>query len=66
MLVGATGPLCFCIGVLSFGAAQVFCRDVLAGGAVIAWLVLLLVPALFFCVVRQLEPAWLRGQERNA
>jgi hypothetical protein len=29
-LVAATGPLFFCLGVMSFGAAQVFSRDVLA------------------------------------
>ena len=65
-LVAATGPLCFCFGVMSFGAAQVFSRDVLASGAFVAWLVLLLVPGIFFCVVLQLEPAWLRTYDRNA
>src|SRR5215470_5225934 len=59
-LVAATGPLCFCLGVMSFGATQVFSRDVLAGEAIIAWLVLLLVPAIFCGVVLRLEPAWLR------
>ena len=65
-LVAATGPLCFCLGVMSFGATQVFSRDVLASEAIIAWLVLLLVPAIFCGVVLQLEPVWLRTRERNA
>jgi hypothetical protein len=65
-LVAATGPLCFCLGVISFGATQVFSRDVLAGEAIIAWLVLLLVPVIFGGVVLGLEPAWLRTRERNA
>ena len=65
-LVAATGPLCFCLGVMSFGATQVFSRDVLATEANIAWLVLLLVPAIFVGVVLQLEPVWLRTHERNA
>ena len=65
-LVAATGPLCFCLGVMTFGATQVFSRDVLAGEAIIAWLVLLLVPVIFGGVVLGLEPAWLRTRERNA
>jgi hypothetical protein len=65
-LAAATGPLCFCLAVMSFGATQVFSRDVLASEAIIAWLVLLLVPAIFCGVVLQLEPAWLRRHERNA
>jgi hypothetical protein len=65
-LVAATGPLCFCLGLMSFGATQVFSRDVVAGEAIIAWLVLLLVPAIFCGVVLQLEPVWLRTHERNA
>jgi hypothetical protein len=65
-LVAATGPMCFCLGVMSLGATQVFSRDVLAGEAIIAWLVLLLVPAIFCGVVLGLEPVWLRKHERNA
>ena len=65
-LVAATGPLCFCLGVMSFGATQVFSRDVLSSEAILAWLVLLLVPAIFCGVVLQLEPVWLRTRERNA
>ena len=65
-LVAATGPLCFCLGVLSCGATQVFSRDVLASEAIIAWLVLLLVPAIFCVVVLGLEPEWLRTHEREA
>src|SRR5262245_31808160 len=45
-LVAATGPLCFCLGVMSFGVSQVFSRDVLSNEAILAWLVLLLVPAI--------------------
>jgi hypothetical protein len=59
-LVAATGPLLFCLGVMSFGAAQVFGRDVLASEAIVAWLVLLLVPAIFCGVVVGSEPVWLR------
>jgi hypothetical protein len=65
-LAAATGPLCFCLGVMSFGATQVFSRDVLAGEAIIVWLVLLLVPVIFCRVVLGLEPVWLRTPERNA
>ena len=65
-LAAATGPLCFCLSVISFGATQVFSRDVLASEAIIAWLVLLLVPAIFCGVVLGLEPVWLRTHERNA
>lgn len=65
MLVAATGPLCFCLGVASFGAAKVFDRDALDNGAFVAWLVLLLVPAIFLGVVLQLERTWLRTHERS-
>jgi len=65
-LVAATGPLCFCLGVMSFGATQVFSRDVLSSEANIAWLGLLLVPVIFCGVVLGLEPVWLRTRERNA
>ena len=65
-LVAATGPPCFCLAMISFGAAQVFSRDVLASEANIAWLGLLLVPAIFCGVVLGSEPAWLRTRERNA
>ena len=65
-LVASTGPLCFCLGVMSFGATQVFSRDVLASEAIVAWLVLLLVPAIFCGVVLGLEPEWLRTHARNA
>jgi hypothetical protein len=65
-LVAATGPLCFCLGVMSFGATQVFSKDVLAGEAIVAWLVLILVPAIFCGVVLGLEPEWLRTHATNA
>ena len=65
-LVAATGPLCFCLGVMSFGATQVFSRDVLSSEANIAWLGLLLVPVIFCGVVLGLEPVWLRTHARNA
>jgi hypothetical protein len=65
-LAAATGPLCFCLGVMSFGATQIFSRDVLAGEAIIVWLVLLLVPVIFCAVVLGSEPIWLRTHERNA
>jgi len=65
-LVAATGPLCFCLGVMTFGATQVFSRDVLASEANLAWLVLVLVPAIFCGVVLGLEPAWLRTHAQNA
>jgi hypothetical protein len=64
-LVAATGPLCFCLGMMTFGATQVFRRDVLSSEAILAWLVLLLVPAIFCVVVFGLEPAWLRTHARN-
>ena len=66
MLVAATGPLCFCLGVMSFVTTQVFGRDVLYSEAIVAWLVLLLVPVIFGGVVLGLEPVWLRTHERKA
>ena len=65
-LVAATGPLLFCLGVMSFGATQVFSRNVLASEAIIAWLVLFLVPAIFCGVVLGLEPVWLRTHAQSA
>ena len=65
-LVAATGPLFFCLGVMSFGAAQVFSRDVLASEAILAWLVLFLVPAIFCVIVLGLEPKWLRTNAQKA
>ena len=65
-LVAATGPLCFCLGLMRFGATQVFNTDVLVSDAIIDWLVLLLVPVIFCGVVLQLEPAWLRSHAHNA
>jgi hypothetical protein len=65
MLVAATGPLCFCLGVMTFGATQVFSRDGLRSEAIVAWLVLLLVPAILAGVVLGLEPQWLRTHERQ-
>ena len=65
-LAAATGPLCFCLGLTTFGPTQVFSRDVLSSEAILAWLVLVLVPAIFCVVVLGLEPAWLRTHERNA
>jgi hypothetical protein len=66
VLVAATGPLFFCLGLMSFGAAQVFSRVVLTSEAIVAWLVLLLVPVIFGGVVLGLEPVWLRTHERKA
>jgi hypothetical protein len=63
MLVAATGPLCFCLGVMSFGATQVFSRGVLGSEAIVAWLALLLVPAIFCGVLLGLEPEWLRSHK---
>ena len=65
-LVAATGPLFFCLGVMSFGATQVFSTDVLSSEAILAWLVLLLVPAIFCGVVLGFEPEWLRTNAQNA
>jgi hypothetical protein len=50
-LVAATGPLCFSAGLMSFGWSRVFSRDALTSEAMVAWLVLFLVPVIFFCVV---------------
>jgi hypothetical protein len=66
ILVAATGPLCFYLGVMSFGTTQVFSRDVVYSEAIVAWLVLLLVPVIFGGVVLGLEPVWLRTYERKA
>ena len=65
-LVAATGPLCFSAGLMSFGWAQVFSRDALTSPAMVAWLVLFLVPAIFFCVVSRDWGRRLRTHERNA
>ena len=64
-LVAATGPLCFSAGLMSFGWAQVFSRDALTSEAMVAWLVLFLVPAIFFGVVGRLRPTWPRTPERS-
>jgi hypothetical protein len=66
MVLAATGPLCFCLGVMSFGTTQVFSKDVLYSEAIVAWLVLLLVPVIIGGVVLGLEPVWLRTRERKA
>jgi hypothetical protein len=66
MLVAATGPLCFCLGLMSFGTTQVFRRDVLYSEANLAWLVLFLVPVILGGVVIGLEPVWLRTHDRKA
>lgn len=50
-LVAATGPLCFSMCLVSLGWARVFSVDALTSEAVAAWLVLFLVPAVFYCVV---------------
>ena len=65
-LVAATGPLCFSAGLMSFGWAQVFSRDALTSEAMVAWLVLFLVPAVFFGVVGHLRPTGLSTHERSA
>jgi hypothetical protein len=52
--------------VISFGATQVFSSDVLESEAILAWLVLILVPVIFCGVVLGLEPVWLRTHARNA
>jgi hypothetical protein len=51
---------------MTFGATQVFSSDVLSSEAILAWLVLLLVPVIFCALVLGLEPIWLRTHERNA
>jgi len=66
MLVAATGPLSFCVGLMSFGSAQVLSMSALTGEAVIAWLMLLLVPIIFWGVVTQMETKWLGTHDRNA
>jgi hypothetical protein len=65
-LAAATGPLCFCLGVMSFGATQVFSRDVLTSEANLAWLMLLLIPVIFCGIVLGFEPIWLRTHAQNA
>ncbi len=50
-LTAATGPLCFTMFLLTFGWVPVFSSDVLTNEAIIAWLVLFLVPAIFFSVL---------------
>jgi hypothetical protein len=65
-LAAATGPLCFCLGLISFGTTQVFSRDVLSSEAILAWLVLVLVPAIFCAVVVGSEHIWLRTHAQNA
>jgi hypothetical protein len=64
--VAATGPLCFCLGLMTFGATQVFSRDVLSSEAILAWLLLVLVPAIFCAIVLGLEPIWFRTHAQNA
>ena len=66
ILVAATGPLAFCVGLMGFGAAQVFNLSALSGEAVVAWLMLLLVAIIFWGVVTQLETKWLATHDRNA
>jgi hypothetical protein len=65
-LAAATGPLCFCLAVVDLGATQVFSRDVLGSQAIIAWVVLILLPVIFCGVVLGFEPIWLRTHARNA
>ena len=65
-LAAATGPLCFCLGVMTFGATQVFSRDVLSSEAILAWLLLVLVPAIFCAIVLGLEPIWIRTHTQNS
>jgi len=65
-LIVVTGPLSFCVGLMSFGAAQVFSMSALTGGAALAWLMLLLVPIIFWGIVAQLETRWLGTHDRNA
>jgi hypothetical protein len=65
-LVAATGPLCFSAGLMSFGWARVFSRDALTSEAMVAWLVLFLVPAIFFAVVGHFRPRWPGTLERSA
>jgi hypothetical protein len=65
-LAAATGPLCFCLGVMTFGATQVFSRDVLGSEANLAWLVLILVPVIFCAVVLGFEPIWIRTHTQNS
>ena len=65
-LAVATGPLFFCLGVMSFGATQVFRTDVLGSEANLAWLVLILVPVIFCAVVLGFEPIWIRTHTQNS
>ena len=65
-LIAATGPLLFCVGLMSFGAAQVFSMSALTSEASVAWLMLLLVPIIFWGIVAQLETKWLGTHDRNA
>lgn len=65
-LAAATGPLCFAAFLVTFGWARVVSRDALTSDAVVAWLVLFLVPAIFLGVVVQMGPTWLRTQEQSA
>lgn len=64
-LVAATGPLCFSAGLMSFGRAQVFSRDALTSPALVAWLVLFLVPAVFFLIVFQPGSTGLGTRDRS-
>jgi hypothetical protein len=50
-LVVATGPLCFSAGLMSFGWSRVLSRDALTSEATVAWLLLFLMPVIFFCVI---------------
>lgn len=65
-LAAATGPLSFGAGLMSFGPSQVLSRNALTSQALVVWLVLLLMPVIFWGVVIQLESKWLETQDRNA
>lgn len=58
-IAAATGPVCFAAGLTSVGWSRIFSTDAVTNDAIVAWLVLFLVPAVFFCIVVQLEPTWL-------
>jgi hypothetical protein len=59
----ATGLVVFSAGLLSFGPTHVFSTSALTDEAVIAWLGLILVPAIVLGVITQLETVWRQDGE---
>jgi len=66
LLTAATGPLCFTLFLLTFGWGRVFSSDVLTDAAIVTWLVLFLVPVIFWGVVTTMGPIWIGTEERIA